>query len=935
MENVGRELRYTDPALTDPRHAGADRLTMRSLRVTLSRTPIRIHQRGATMREESIFVGALELLEPTERALYLDRECAGDRELRHRVETLLGAHELSGDLLDPPAAGTAGSGRHVLLQGFDFPAVPGTRPVAEGPGTRIGPYKLLHSIGEGGMGIVFMAEQEAPVRRQVALKVIKPGMDTVHVIARFDAERQALALMDHDHIAKVFDAGATESGRPFFVMELVRGVPITEYCDKNHLPAEARLALFVSVCRAIQHAHHKGIIHRDIKPSNVMVTLTDGMPVVKIIDFGIAKAIEQRLTEKTLFTAHGQMIGTPAYMSPEQASMSLEDVDTRSDVYSLGVLLYELLTGTTPIEAARLREAGYAEMQRLICAVVPPRPSTRLSSLNGSTTLVADNRATDPKHLSRLLAGDLDWIVMKALEKDRNRRYTSAESFGDDIERYLRRDAILARPPSAVYRLTRFAQRHRVVVVAVAAVTAALVTGTTIATWQAVVATRAKHRALAAATAESQAKQLAMAEKAETQAVLKFVEKQILAAARPKGRDGGLGPGVTLREAIDAAVPFVEKSFNGQPLTEARLRETLGDSYWYLGDGKAAEAQYGPALAILTKVLGPDHRETIQCVIQLGISYGMQGRARDSVKLYEEILPICKARLGTDSRETLQCLNNLAMGLWDLDKHEDAIRIHREVLEIKKAKYGPDDRSTLTTMSNLANGYHSLHRYEDALKLREEIFELFKAKYGPDDNDSLMTMHNLGANLRALGRYADALRLDEETRARRTATLGVDHPDTLTSLWSMAQDLIKLDRGALAVPLLDECLQRAAGKRVHRNFPEVADLRLRHFEKAKNARECRTTAELWEKQKRTDANSMYQAAVCRAVTAAVLREANARDASAASLADDEADRAMSWLHKAVATGYNDVAEIKTGKDFDTLRDRTDFKKLLAKLDKQK
>ncbi len=290
------------------------------------------------------------------------------------METLLGAHELSGDLLDPPAGGTSATSRDDLLRGLGLAPLPGAPPIAEGPGTRIGPYRLLHSIGEGGMGVVFLAEQEAPVRRQVALKVIKPGMDTVHVIARFDAERQALALMEHDHIAKVFDAGATASGRPFFVMELVRGVPITEYCDKNHLPAEARLKLFVCVCDAIQHAHHKGIIHRDIKPSNVMITLNDGMPVVKIIDFGVAKAIEQQLTEKTLFTAHGQMIGTPAYMSPEQASMSLKDVDTRSDVYSLGVLLYELLTGTTPIDTARLREAGYAEMQRLNsrrCAAPP------------------------------------------------------------------------------------------------------------------------------------------------------------------------------------------------------------------------------------------------------------------------------------------------------------------------------------------------------------------------------------------------------------------------------------------------------------------------------------------------------------------------------------------------------------------------------------
>src|SRR5580704_3713630 len=289
----------------------------------------------------------------------------------------------------------------------------------ENVGSVIGPYKLLQQIGQGGFGVVYMAEQEKPVRRVVALKIIKPGMDTGQVIARFESERQALALMDHPNIAKVLDAGATASGHPYFVMELVKGVPITEFCDKNHLAPEARLSLFGDVCHAIQHAHHKGIIHRDIKPSNVMVTLHDGASVVKVIDFGVAKATVQKLTEKTLFTAYGQILGTPVYMSPEQAEMSGLDIDTRSDVYSLGVLLYELLTGTTPLEAGRLREAAYTEMQRLIREEEAPRPSARLSSLGDAATVLAGNRGVDVKRLVQLLSGDLDWIVMKALEKDR------------------------------------------------------------------------------------------------------------------------------------------------------------------------------------------------------------------------------------------------------------------------------------------------------------------------------------------------------------------------------------------------------------------------------------------------------------------------------------------------------------------------------------
>ncbi len=365
-------------------------------------------------------------------------------------------------------------------------------PGLKAPGSVIGLYKLLQKIGEGGFGAVYMAEQEQPVRRKVALKIIKAGMDTSEVIARFESERQALAIMDHPNIARVFDAGSTESGRPYFVMELVKGVPITEFCDRNHFSPEQRLRLFIDVCHAIQHAHHKGVIHRDIKPSNVLVTLHDGTPVVKVIDFGVAKAITQKLTERTLFTAFGQMIGTPAYMSPEQAEMSGLDIDTRSDVYSLGVLLYELLTGTTPLEAKRLREAGYVEMQRLIREVNPPRPSTRLSSLGDSATVTAGNRGLDVKRLVSLLSGDLDWIVMKALAKERNRRYDTPATFAEDVERYLRREAILARPPSAAYKFRKFAERNRVAVAASAAVIAALVAGAAIATWQAVAASRAR-----------------------------------------------------------------------------------------------------------------------------------------------------------------------------------------------------------------------------------------------------------------------------------------------------------------------------------------------------------------------------------------------------------------------------------------------------------
>jgi WD40 repeat protein/serine/threonine protein kinase len=427
-------------------------------------------------RLKMLFLAAAEIPSPLERGQFLDRECGPDAELRRHVEALLRAHDDPGSFLSPQAAESgatddAASGQWV--------GPPGASRPAEGPGTRVGPYKLLQQIGEGGFGVVYMAEQQEPVRRKVALKIIKPGMDTREVIARFESERQALALMDHPNVARVFDAGATESGRPYFVMELVRGVPITEFCDRNRLPARERLQLFNDICHAVQHAHQKGIIHRDVKPSNILVTLHDGRPVPKVIDFGVAKATSQQLTLKTLFTAYGQMVGTPAYMSPEQAEMSGLDIDTRSDIYSLGVLLYELLTGTTPLEDKRLRQAGYAEMQRLIREEEPPRPSTRLTSLGGEATVLAGNRGTDVKRLAQLLRGDLDWIVMKALEKDRNRRYETPAAFAADVDRFLRNEAVLARPPSALYKLRKFTRRNRTAVLTAAVVVLLLLIGIT------------------------------------------------------------------------------------------------------------------------------------------------------------------------------------------------------------------------------------------------------------------------------------------------------------------------------------------------------------------------------------------------------------------------------------------------------------------------
>jgi len=414
-------------------------------------------------REQTLFVQALEISTPEERAAFLDRECGSDELLRSRLNALLAAHEVTAAFLPEVS--------HSLAATTE--ALPG-----EAPSDLLGRYKLLERVGEGGCGVVYVAEQTEPMRRRVALKVIKLGMDTKAVVARFEAERQALAMMDHPNIARVLDAGATELGRPYFVMELVRGIPITHYCDQNNLNTHSRLELFIKVCQAIQHAHQKGIIHRDIKPSNILVTVNDGVPVPKVIDFGIAKATEGRLTDNTVYTQLHQFIGTPAYMSPEQAEMTSLDIDTRSDIYSLGVLLYELLSGRTPFEAKELMAAGLDSMRKVIREQEPARPSTKLGTLRGdelSTT--AKRRATEAPKLLRQLQGDLDWIVMKCLEKDRTRRYETANGLAADLQRHLGNEPVVARPPSAAYKFQKAFRRNQLAFAAATLVFAVLVLG--------------------------------------------------------------------------------------------------------------------------------------------------------------------------------------------------------------------------------------------------------------------------------------------------------------------------------------------------------------------------------------------------------------------------------------------------------------------------
>ena len=714
---------------------------------------------------------------------------------------------------------------------------------AEAVGSVIaGKYKLLQEIGEGGMGSVFMADQTHPVKRRVAVKVIKAGMDSARVLARFEAERQALALMDHPHIAKVLDAGTTETGRPFFVMELVKGIPLTQFCDEHKLPVLDRLNLFMQVCSAVQHAHQKGIIHRDLKPTNILVESHDGKPVPKVIDFGLAKATSgMQLTEHSLFTALGQVLGTPLYMAPEQAAFNAIDVDTRADVYALGVILYELLTGTTPIERESFKQAAFDEMLRVIREQEPPTPSSRISSSELRAS-VAAVRQIEPVKLGRFVRGELDWIVMKSLSKERDRRYDSATAFARDVERFLNHEPVQAGPPSAAYKLRKFVRRNRPQVIAAAVVLLALIAGMAGTTFGLIRAQRArtaetKQRTIAEqkqqeaeASAKSEAEQRAIAEQREREATeaerlavqreqeakkardeTKQVLDYLVASFRKSDPDAD-GEKLTVAELFGQAVEQLETTFPNQPLIQAQLLHAIGHTYFGLGLYQKSVAVFERARDLRRSELGEGEHDTLLTMGSLGMAYRAAGRRAEALPLLEQTLELMKAKLGPQHLDTIGSMDNLATAYQTAGRLEEAVRLHEQTLELAKAKLGPEHPNTLKAMNNLAVVYQDTGRLAEALTLKERTLELIKAKLGPEHPNTLVSMSSLAAAYWEAGRIAEGLPLLERALELQKAKLGPEHPVTLNSMNNLAGLYRAAGRLAEALPLLEQTLELKKSK---------------------------------------------------------------------------------------------------------------------------
>jgi eukaryotic-like serine/threonine-protein kinase len=868
-------------------------------------------------------------------------------------------------------------------------------------------YRILRPHARGGLGEVFVARDEE-LNREVALKEIQLNRaDNAVYRNRFLLEAEITARLEHPGIVPVYGLGTYADGRPFYAMRFIEGDDLRAAVERFHAadgprrdPGERWLAFrellgrFVAVCNAVAFAHSKGVLHRDLKPGNVML---GKYGETLLVDWGVAKPLGQpddpngdaAMLPRTVgvaATLAGTAVGTPAYMSPEQAAGHLDRVGTASDVYGLGATLYTLLTGRPPVEEREMKAA----LDRVIRGDVAP-----------------------PRRVKPETPAALDAICRKAMAPRPEDRYASALALASDVEHWLADEPVAAYREDRAERAARWLKRHRQWVLGAAAVMLAVVPLALVIAVNREQARREIGRQKEIAEANEQT---ATDREAESRAVLDFVESKVFAAARPTGQDGGLGRDVTLRTAVEAALPFVATGFTTQPLIQARLRRSLGTSFLYLGEAGVATEQFEIARKLYTEHLGPDHRDTLASMHGLAEGYYALGRHADALKLYEETLALRKATLGPDHPDTLTTMAGMAAAeyalgryadalalreetlarrkavlgpdhpdtlasmhnlansygsvgrqpdalrlaeetlvlmkarlgpehprtLWSMhflancydgaNRHADALPLHQESLRLRKARLGADHPDTLTGMSDLAICYRGLGRPADSLKLNEEVLAIRKAKLGPDHMSTLISMNNLASNYDEVGRHADALKLNEETLTRMKAKLGPDHPYTLQSMGCVAESLVNLDRGAEALPIIDDVVRRSAGKASGSSLvADVMALRGRHFAKVKDAAAGRATAAMWEAMNRTDADSLYAAACFRALTAGTIR-ARATTESAAAEADVEAGKAVAWLRQAVAAGYKDAAALKSDKDLDALRNRDDFKGIVAEVE---
>jgi eukaryotic-like serine/threonine-protein kinase len=730
---------------------------------------------------EQLFGEALEVSREG-RSAFLEKACRGEPELRRAVEALLAENDrLTGFLSDSP---------HLHPHADAWDEGEGSITADEpAEGAVLGRYRLIEKIGEGGMGEVWLAEQKEPVRRRVALKLILAGMNTREVMTRFESERQALALMEHPAIARVLDAGATEQGMPFFVMEYVAGVRITAYCDNHRLSTRQRLELFVHVCEGVQHAHQKAIIHRDLKPSNILVTEVDGRPVPKIIDFGVAKALEQKLTADTLYTRIGTLVGTPEYMSPEQATFSDEGIDTRSDIYSLGIIFYELLAGAPPLQ---LRKTSLDQFLKKLREDDVPKPSTRIRTQDAAaSTEAARKRRTMPATLVRQIRGELDAIALKALEKDRSRRYASASDFAADVGRYLTNQPVMAVAPSFAYRARKFARRYRVGLITASAFALVLIVATAVSIVQGIRARR----------------QAAVAE-----AVNDFLQNDLLSQASAEAQvERGIkpDPNITVRTVLDRAAQKINGKFATQPEVEVALRNTMGSAYIDLALYPEARKQLERALELGRRTLGTDNPATLTAEHDLGLVAGEQGRYEEAEALDRQALDGQRRVLGRKSLNTLRAMSNLATAYMKEGKFADAEKLYLQTLAIENEVLGPDNPDRVRSMNDLADIYMDEEKYAQAETLLSEALAIDERVDGPDHPDTLVTMLNLGNAELYQGKTGQSEKLHTQALEIAKRVLGPGHPRTLTAMVALGNDYMEQGKYSAAEALDLQALEVA------------------------------------------------------------------------------------------------------------------------------